>query len=540
MLSMFFINDASNVGDWRLKKHAEGEFWRFVGSWAVMLQRPDNIGFNGDLFRLPKKTVKTVLIDDKMEKATLFSMPANGLSEMRASLKESMVERCEKVAELVRRKPNEKWLIWCQFNDEGDLLEKLIDGSIQIKGADTDEHKEKSVIEFANGGIRILISKIKITGFGVNWQSCHNVVFCGLSFSYEGYYQAIRRCWRFGQKEDVDIWCVLSEREIGALETIRVKELKHIEMNSQIINSVKSFFNFTTMEKRYNEDTVVNDRFTAMMGDSVERIKELKDESVDFMVFSPPFSDLYTYSDSERDMGNSKNDDEFYTHFGFLAKDLLRVLKSGRNMSVHCMNLSHKKFKDGFIGMKDFRGDLIRLFEKAGFIYYSEVTIWKDPVIQMQRTKALTLLHKQIKKDSSKSAQGYAEYLITFKKPGENKEPITHTADDFPVALWQQYASPVWMDIVAGETLQKLSAREDKDEKHICPLQLDVIRRAIYLWSNSNDVVLSPFMGIGSEGYVALECGRRFIGCELKKSYFGQAVKNLENALNLKKQLKIF
>lgn len=539
MLAMFFINDASNVGDWRLKKHAEAEFWKFVGSWAVMLQRPDDLGFNGHTFILPEKKVHNILLKDEKEKSTLFSMPAQGLSEIRESQKESMEERCKKTAELIKSKPNEQWLIWCQFNDEGDLLEKLIDGAVQVKGSDSDEHKEKSVIDFANGDIKILISKVKMTGFGVNWQSCHNMIFCGLSFSYEGFYQAIRRCWRFGQKENVDIYCVLSEREISTIETIQEKERKHEEMNAQIINSVKTFFNYQTMEKPYLTDEVKNDRFTAKLGDSVERIKEVPDESIDFMIYSPPFSDLYTYSNSERDMGNSKNDDEFYAHFEFLARDLFRVLKEGRNMSVHCMNLSYKKFKDGYIGMKDFRGDLIRLFEKVGFILHSEVTIWKDPVVQMQRTKALTLLHKQIKKDSAMSAQGYAEYLITFRKPGINKEPISHTADDFPVEVWQKYASPVWMDINVSETLQKQSAREDKDEKHICPLQLDVIRRAVYLWSNPGDLVLSPFMGIGSEGHVSLECGRRFIGIELKKSYYDQAVKNLEIACNVKQQLTI-
>jgi len=539
MLAMFFINDASNVGDWRLKKHAMEEFWRFVGSWAVMLQKPDDIGFDGSNFVLPGKTITPILLEDMNEKTTLFSMPVSGLSEVRISQKESMQERVKKTAELIASKPDEQWLVWCQFNDEGDLLEEMISGSVQISGADTDAHKEKSIVDFAEGKTQVLITKSKIAGFGVNLQSCHNMIFCGLSFSYESYYQSIRRCYRFGQKENVNVYVILSEREVSTLDTIKEKEMHHEEMNSQIVNSVKTFFNFKSMDKPYMQDTVVNDRFTAMLGDSVERIKEVQDNSMDFMIFSPPFSDLYTYSNSDRDMGNSKNDDEFYKHFEFLAQDLFRVLKDGRNMSVHCMNLSYKKFKDGYIGMKDFRGDLIRLFERVGFILHSEVTIWKDPVVQMQRTKALTLLHKQIRKDSAMSAQGYAEYLITFRKPGENKEPISHSPEEFPVEVWQKYASPVWMDIRVGETLQKKSAREDKDEKHICPLQLDVIRRAIYLWSNPNDLVLSPFMGIGSEGYVSLECGRRFVGCELKKSYYDQAVKNLENALNLKQQLTI-
>ena len=229
-------------------------------------------------------------------------------------------------------------------------------------------------------------------------------------------------------------------------------------------------------------------------------------------------------------MGNSKDDDEFFFHFQFLIKELYRVLKNGRLVSFHCMNLPTSKVKDGFIGLKDFRGDLIRAFQAEGFIFHSEVVIWKDPVIAMQRTKALGLLWKQIKKDSSMSRQGIPDYLITMRKPGINEEPIAHTAEEFPVSLWQNYASPVWMDINPSDTLQYRSARQAEDERHICPLQLQVIERGLELWSNPGDIVLSPFAGIGSEGYVSIQKNRRFIGIELKLSYYAQAVKNLQNA----------
>jgi len=291
------------------------------------------------------------------------------------------------------------------------------------------------------------------------------------------------------------------------------------------------------MEYKTNEKT--GKGWKAMHGDCVEMIKTLDDESVGYSIYSPPFSSLYTYSNSERDMGNCRNTSEFYEHFLFLAKELYRVLESGRNMSFHCMNLPTSKFKDGFIGISDFRGDLIRIFQDAGFIYHSEVCIWKDPVVAMQRTKALGLLHKTIKKDSSMSRQGIPDYLVTMRKPGINKNPISHNAEEFPVDIWQKIASPIWMDINQSNTLQKQSAREDKDEKHICPLQLDVIERALHLWSKKDDIVLSPFMGIGSEGYSSLKLGRKFIGFELKESYFNQAVKNLEVAQNIKKQLTI-
>jgi len=254
------------------------------------------------------------------------------------------------------------------------------------------------------------------------------------------------------------------------------------------------------------------------------------DDSVGYSIFSPPFASLYTYSDSPYDMGNTKDSEEFYEQFRFLAKELFRVTMAGRNLSFHCMLLPTTIQRDGFIGLTDFRGDMIRIFQDVGFIFHSEVVIWKDPVTAMQRTKALGLLHKQTKKDTTMSRQGIPDYLVTMRKPGANIEPVTKTNESFPVSKWQQYASPVWMDINPSDTLQYRSAREHEDERHICPLQLQVIERGIELWSNPNDLVLSPFMGIGSEGYTSLKMGRRFVGFELKESYFRQSKLNLLNA----------
>lgn len=270
--------------------------------------------------------------------------------------------------------------------------------------------------------------------------------------------------------------------------------------------------------------------FAIYNGDSCEVLKGIPDNSIHYSIFSPPFADLYTYSDSERDLGNCRNQSEFYFHFKFIVNELYRVIKPGRLISFHCMDLPTSKFRDGFIGLTDFPGILINIFQDAGFIYHSRVTIWKNPVVAMQRTKALGLLHKQIKKDATMCRQGIADYIITMRKPGENLERVTNTNESFPVELWQQYASPVWMDINQSNTLQKNSAREEKDEKHICPLQLDVIERCIKLWTNKNDVVLSPFAGIGSEIYQALKMDRKGIGIELKNSYYNQAVKNCINA----------
>lgn len=279
-------------------------------------------------------------------------------------------------------------------------------------------------------------------------------------------------------------------------------------------------------------DNCITDRFALYNGDSCEILTEIPDDSVHYEIFSPPFASLYTYSNSERDLGNCRSDDEFFEHFEFIARELYRVLMPGRLVSIHCMNFPAMKERDGYIGIKDFRGDLIRLFQKCGFIYHSEVCIWKNPVTAMQRTKAIGLLHKQLKKDSTISRQGIPDYLVTMRKPGDNAEPVTHTNESFPVNIWQRYASPVWDDINPSDTLQARSCRDEKDEKHICPLQLTVIRRGINLWTNPGDVVLTPFMGIGSEAVVALEQGRKAIGIELKTSWYKQAVRNCRGVTN--------
>lgn len=279
------------------------------------------------------------------------------------------------------------------------------------------------------------------------------------------------------------------------------------------------------------------DDFAVYHADCIDVVRGLADESIHYTVFSPPFASLYTYSNSDRDMGNVKDGAEFAKHFAFLVPELLRVTKPGRLLSMHCMNLPTSKARDGIIGLTDFRGELIRAFVAAGWVYHSEVCIWKDPVTAMQRTKALGLLHKQIKKDSCMSRQGIADYLVTMRKPGDNPERVTHTNETFPVEKWQRYASPVWMDIDPSNTLTYREARENDDERHVCPLQLEVIERALELWTNPGDTVLSPFTGIGSEGYVALQKGRRFVGAELKESYYKQAVKNLRAA---RKQQTLF
>lgn len=272
--------------------------------------------------------------------------------------------------------------------------------------------------------------------------------------------------------------------------------------------------------------------FDLMNVDCVDGVANLETDSIDMSVYSPPFADLFVYSDDERDMGNCASMDEFLEHYAFLLTEMVRVMKPGRIVAVHCSDLPTVKSKDGFIGLRDFPGDLIRAHQDAGFIYHSRVTIWKDPVTEMQRTKALGLLYKQLVKDSTKSRQGLSDYVLVFRAPGENEVPVAQTPENFPLDQWQEWASPVWMDIKQTHTLNVRSARGQNDERHVCPLQLDLIQRCILLWSNPGDTVLSPFTGIGSEGFVAVQEGRNFVGFELKESYYHSAMENIHNAAN--------
>lgn len=270
------------------------------------------------------------------------------------------------------------------------------------------------------------------------------------------------------------------------------------------------------------------DNWSLYHADSIDLCSQLPDESIGFAIYSPPFGDLFIYSDSVADMGNSSSGGEFFGHYRFLVDQLMRILKPGRLVAVHCSDLPTRKWVDGEIGLSPFSDQLSDCHRAAGFILHSRITVWRDPVVEMQRTKALGLLYKQLKKDSAMSRVGMADYVLVFRKPGENKERIGHTPDGFPVDKWQQWASPVWMDIDQTDVLNVRMAREVQDERHLCPLQLDLIERAVTLWSNPNDVVLSPFAGIGSEGFVSIKLGRRFLGVELKESYFRQASKYLE------------
>jgi len=534
MLATFFTHDGGSTQSWRLRGHANVDFWRWLCSWAVMIRRPSDLGYDDDGFVLPPYHLHQHTVEADPLDGELFAVEAQTLGERLAARRESVNERAAECAAIVNSTPG-FWVIWCNLNAEADALARLIPDAVEVRGSDDVAVKESRLLGFSDGEFRVMISKPSIAGFGMNWQHCPNVAFVGLSDSWESYYQAVRRCWRFGQQNDVHVHMIAAETEGAVVANIKRKDAQAAALAEEMVKhmqdlNAEALHGTTRQREVYERDTATGEGFTAHLGDCVDVLRDMDSESVHYSIFSPPFASLYTYSAIDRDMGNCRDHDTFYEHFGYAVAELFRVLKSGRLVSFHCMNLPTSKVRDGVIGLRDFRGELIRLFESHGFIYHSEVCIWKDPVTAMQRTKALGLLHKTIRSDSAMSRQGIPDYLVTMRKPGENTEPISHTHESFPVSLWQRFASPIWMDINPSDTLEFRTVRDDDDEKHICPLQLGVIRRGIELWTNPGDIVLSPFMGIGSEGWVALQEGRQFVGIELKRAYWSRSVKNLAEA----------
>ncbi len=541
MLAMYFVHDGGETAKWRLKGHAVKMFYQFVGSWAIMLNNPSDIGFAMDGYDLPElNLIEKQIVTAKRDNGQLFNNVVISATNFNAELRITKIERLDEVVNLINSKPDENFIIWIKQNEEGEMLKKLLPNAVEVKGSDTNEWKKDKLLGFANNEFRILITKTKIASFGMNYQNCRNQIFASLDFSFEGLYQAIRRSYRFGQKNEVNIYLITTDTMANVKQAIDTKQKQFEIMQNEMAKAVNLNMAGQIMEESTFDTTAENNEwFNIQRGDCVQLIESVKSESIGLSVFSPPFAELYTYSNHLEDMGNSKDYNEFLHQFSYLIKQLYRVMMSGRNVAVHCMDLPVQKGKHGYIGLRDFSGLLLKAFEDAGFIYASRVTIWKDPVIEMQRTKALGLLHKQVKKDSTMSRVGIPDYVMIFRKDGERKNPVTNT--DLSVDLWQKYASPVWMDINYSNTLQGFrNGREENDEKHICPLQLDTIERLIHLYSNKGDTVLTPFMGIGSEVYQAVKMDRKGIGFELKESYFDLAKANLNAIVSVKSQATLF
>ena len=528
MLAMYFVHDGGSTSDWRLKGHAKQTFWDFVSTWAVMLSKPGDIGFSNEGYELPElKVIEDYIETPKRNNGMLFNDVAVSATGYHNELRETINERMKRVSEIVNSS-SDSWIVWIGHDEEGDLLRKMIPGAVEVKGSDNKQKKKDNLLGFGKGEFRVLITKLKIAQFGLNYQNCHNQIFASLDFSFESTYQGIRRSYRFGQEYDVNIHLIVTDTMQNVRKSFEDKQSAFYEMQRAMTHAMnRNIKNELKLMKTVSQKEYQSDFCHIMNGDCVQLIESIPDESIGFSIFSPPFAELYTYSDKLEDMGNSKDYKEFFVAFNFLVKELYRVMWSGRNVAVHCMDLPIQKGKEGYIGLRDFSGMILKAFEESGFIYHSRVTIWKNPVTEMQRTKALGLLHKQVKKDAAMSRVGIPDYLMIFRKPGNHDHPV-HC--DISVDTWQKYASPVWMDIDYSDTLNGVKGRDKEDEKHICPLQLQTIERAITLWSNKGDKILTPFLGIGSEVYQSIKMGRYGIGFELKESYFVEAVKNCKNA----------
>jgi len=540
MLAMFFINDGMKGEKWKLKGHAEKAFYRWVSTWSVMLSLPSDIGFSDDGYVLPELEIIEHRVEtEKKDNGELFNDYAVSAITYNQELRRSQIKRLELARSLINE--NDNYIVVCKQNEEAEIFNRMIPGSVNVSGSDEPEIKKKNLLDFAKDKYKVLISKSKIMQFGLNYQNCHSVIIASPDFSFEALYQVIRRTWRFGQKSKVTVHIIITDTMGNVKTTIDEKIKKFTAMQKNMIEAMKDNIKGADMfDFGYNKDKEENEFYSIYQGDSFEIIKKVPDESVGLSVFSPPFSSLYVYSDNARDLSNCSDNKEFFEHFEFMIDDLLRITKPGRLCCLHLTQLTTLMGKDGFYSIIDFRGDVIRLFEKHGWRQHAEVTIWKDPQLAAVRTKCVQLLHSQTKRDSCVSRPGLADYLVVFRKPGDNTEPVNYDGNGIPFELWTEYASPVWMDINPSDTLQYRSGKCEDDVKHITPTQLEVWKRAITLWSNPGDLVFTPFMGIGSEVYQSVIMGRKGLGLELKESYFNQSKKNLAEAMELKKQFNLF
>jgi len=532
--------------EWRLRNYGRQEFYRWLSSWAMMIQKPSDLGYEDNGFILPALNISPIFCDvDYCPEGQLFFTGLSGIQDRTKIRRETLGARVETAAWLVNES-DEQWIVWCGLQSESDTMTESIEGAIEVKGADSSEDKAAMLEEFQDGKYRVLVTKPKIAGFGMNFQNSHNMVFVGLGDSWESYYQCIRREWRYGQTAPVNVYIVLSEIERQIFDNVMRKERAAQEMKDALISNIELYekeeLGMVKIElANYTEDIVTGEGWTAMLGDSCVRLKELAGDSIDMSVYSPPFADLYTYSASERDLGNSRNWDEFFEHYSFIIQELYRVHKPGCVTCVHTADIPALQMKDGYIGLRDFPGEVIKAYQAQGWIYHGWAVVTKNPQAQAIRTKAKALLFVQLKKDSSCSRPAILDRILFFKKPGDRDVPVTPVErGEIDNERWIEWAGGIWTGISESNTLQYTTARAADDEKHICPLQLGTIERCIKLYSNPGELVLTPFMGIGSEVYQAIKFGRRGIGIELKESYFNIAVNNLRNVERETNEVDLF
>lgn len=524
--------------EWRLRYHAQKDYFRWLSSWAMAIRKPSDLGYNDNGYILPALKIDPVIVESEyIPENELFFTGLKGLSQRASIRRQTSDAKIDVIKKLTDN--GEQWLIWCGLDHESKLAKSNLSDAVEVKGADLPEHKTKSFEDFQDKKIRILITKPKIGGFGMNFQNCHNVIFYGLNDSWETFYQAIRRCYRFGQKLPVNVYVIISDIETQIFENINKKAEMAERMMNGLINEVKTYEmeelgkDVKSIENDYETKEFKTDHFEAYLADSCEKLKDFKTDSIDLTVYSPPFADLYTYSATNRDLGNSKDWGEFFEHYLYIISEIYRITKPGRVSCVHTSDIPAMQMKDGYIGVRDFPGAVIEAHCRAGWTFYGRAIVTKNPQSQAIRTKAKGLLFTQLRKDSLASRPALLDHILIFKKPGDPAvecKPVEHGEIDNE--LWIDWAGGIWTGIHESDTLQYTTARDKDDEKHICPLQLGTIERCIKLYSNPGETVLTPFGGIGSEGYQAVKFGRKAILIELKPSYYRILLDNMKKVEN--------
>jgi DNA modification methylase/superfamily II DNA or RNA helicase len=550
MLATFFINankehtiaygeqtyrkKGSNKGgtEWRIKHHAEDRFFQWLASWAITMTKPSDLGYDDDGFTLPELRLHPVFVETDYHGDQLFFTGLHGIGDRAQVRHETTDARLAALKGLVNGH-HEQWIIWTGLDTESKGAKLMIPDAVEVEGSDSADYKAQSFEDFQDGKFKVLVTKSKIGGYGMNFQNAHKMVFLGLNDSWESFYQSIRREWRYGQTEPVDVHIIMSQAESEVYQNVMRKDAMAKRLRAKLIEHIGQYEQSELRKEAilvedYQETTVRGDGYTAMLGDSCERLKELGTDSIDLSVYSPPFADLFTYTATDRDLGNCRDWQEFFAHYQFIITEILRVTKPGRLTCVHTSDIPALQQKDGYIGVKDFPGEVIRAYEKYGWQFVGRAFVQKNPQAQAIRVKSKALLFVQLRRDSTDSRPALVDQILLFKKPGDNEVPVNPVENgELDNETWIEWAHGIWLGIRETETLQYSRARGADDEKHICPLQLGTIERCIKLYSNPGEMVLTPFGGIGSEAFMALKLKRRATLIELKREYFGVAVKNL-------------
>lgn len=585
-IANFFVQDGNTTKKYRLKKTCAADFWRWVATWAVCVRKPSELGdYSDEGYDLPPLNLHRLEVEGAAMTA-LLPVESMSLTERRDARKASLSARVAAVAELVNSS-DEPWVIWCDYNDESEALAKSIPGAVEVRGSMSIEKKEAAIDGFTTGGVRVLITKPSITGFGLNWQHCAKTAFVGVGDSFEQIYQAIRRFYRFGQLREVDVYMAASQQEFVVLENITRKQDQHNEFYSEVGKYMQDAMIEKPIPVKVVESEAVagGKNWEVRLGDNVQRMAELADNSIDLSITSIPFPGMYAYTDLPGDMGNVRDYGEFFEHFDYLLPQWLRVTKPGRTACVHVTDGVAMVSREGHMGLKDFSGDTIRAFQKHGWIYAGKVFVDQDPQLEAVRNNTHGLLFKSLATDASIMRFALADYVLLFRKPGDNEVPIkagksakyNQGGGWITEEEWIEWAAPVWYRHIApdGKIAQSQSchpalsrkalmtsskngksfngiqdtdvanvgiARDPSDERHLCPLQFGIIERCAKLFSNPGELILDPFNGVGSTGIKALEIERRYTGIEIKESYYKTAVKYLRQAESgaMQKQMTIF